>query len=251
MGRLRRVQGQDDHRTDLHGQGGGVLLPQLIRNSSGEDIGPSSVKGQLAAVIDQRNGNTLAVMGQGPCNSRGCSMLHGQADRRRFVLMQFFQVGGQGEGQVRDNLDCHGFGRKLPALGILGDSGEDVVPSTVKGERPAVGGEGHGNLLAVPGQCPADGFGLAALHRQADLRRLAVMHLLRAGGHGGDDHRQDGDGLAGGVLLPGGVREGSRQGVLARLGQSQCAAVLGEAGEGLVCAVLRQRPDHGAVQVIF
>ena len=77
------------------------------------------------------------------------------------------------------------------------------------------------------------------------------MHLLRAGGHGGDDHRQDGDGLAGGVLLPGGVREGSRQGVLARLGQSQSAALLGEAGEGLVCAVLHQRPDHGAGQVIL
>ena len=31
----------------------------------------------------------------------------------------------------------------------------------------------------------------------------------------------------------------------------QSAALLGEAGEGLVCAVLHQRPDHRAVQVIF
>ncbi len=31
----------------------------------------------------------------------------------------------------------------------------------------------------------------------------------------------------------------------------QSAALLGEAGEGLVCAVLHQRPDHGAVQIIF
>ena len=178
-------------------------------------------------------------------------MLHGQADCHRFIFMEFVGVSGQGEGQVREGLDSHRLRRKLPALGILGDSGEDVVPSTVKGECPAVGGEGHGNLLAVPGQCPADGIGLAALHRQADLHCPAVMHLLRAGGHGGNDYRQDGDGLASGVLLPGGVREGSRQGVLARPGQSQCAALLGEAGEGLVCAVLRQRPDHGAVQVIF
>ena len=41
------------------------------------------------------------------------------------------------------------------------------------------------------------------------------------------------------------------QGVLARLGQSQCAALLGEAGEGLVCAVLRQRPYYGAGQVVL
>ena len=31
----------------------------------------------------------------------------------------------------------------------------------------------------------------------------------------------------------------------------QCAALLGEAGEGQVCAVLRQHPDHGAGQVIL
>ncbi len=31
----------------------------------------------------------------------------------------------------------------------------------------------------------------------------------------------------------------------------QCAALLGEAGEGLVCAVLRQRPDHGAGQIVL
>ena len=63
MGRLRRVQRQDDHRADLQRQGGGVLLPQLVRDGSGQDVGPGSVKGQLAAVIVQRNSNTLAVTG--------------------------------------------------------------------------------------------------------------------------------------------------------------------------------------------
>ena len=37
LGRLRRVQGQDDHRADLQRQVSGVLLPQLIRNS-GPDV---------------------------------------------------------------------------------------------------------------------------------------------------------------------------------------------------------------------
>ena len=165
--------------------------------------------------------------------------------------MELVGVSGQGEGQVREGLDSHRLRRKLPVLGILGDSGKGVVPSTVKGKCPALVAQADSSLIAILGQRPADGIGLAALHSQANLHGFILMHHLRTGGHSGDDYRQDGDGLAGGVLLPGGVREGSRQGVLARLGQSQCAALLGEAGEGLVCAVLRQRPDHGAVQVIF
>ena len=77
------------------------------------------------------------------------------------------------------------------------------------------------------------------------------MRLVRAGGHSGGKDRQDRNGTAGGVLLAGGVRECGRQGIAARLGQGQGAAILGETLRYRnVISVLGQRPGHRAVQAI-
>ena len=252
VGCLRHIQRQDDHRVNFQRQGCGVLLSQPVRNGGGQHIGPGPVKGQLAAVIVQRNRNTLAVTGQGPLDSRGCAMLHGQADCCRFIFMELISVSSQGEGQVRDYLNRHRLGRKFPALGIHSNSGEGIVPSAIKGKSAAIVPQGDSGLFAVMGQRPVDGIRLAALHRQANLRSFILMHLVRAGGHSGDDHRQDGDGLAGGILLPSSVHEGGRQGVLARFSQGEGAAVPGEAfRHGDAVPVTGQCPDHGASQVVL
>ena len=65
-------------------------------------------------------------------------MFHGQADCRRFIFMEFVGVRSQREGQVREYLDCHRLRRKFPPMCVLGDSGEDVVPSNLKGECAAI-----------------------------------------------------------------------------------------------------------------
>ena len=218
VGCLRAVQYQVNHRVNLDGQCGGELLSQRIRDRGGENIVSGTIKGELSAVILQRNGNTLAVSGHSPLDSRGCSVLHGQADCQAFILVDFSGVSRQGKGQVWEHMDRHRLGRKLPALSVRGDGGERVVSSAVKGQGAAVLAESGSGLFAVMGQSPADISRVAALHGHADFCRFVLMHLVRTGGHSGGKDRQDRNGAAGGVLLAGGVREGGRQGIAARLG---------------------------------
>ena len=116
---LRGDDFQLNDRIDFDGDVRGILLAQFIQNRSCEHIAAVAClrKIELATVIAELYGNLFPIAGHGPRHRGRSSLLHGQCDVSRLVLVQFGRVCHQADIEVFDDMDRDLIGRVLtPSL---------------------------------------------------------------------------------------------------------------------------------------